>query len=178
MLSSNTTPSRGADMKLSGESVSAEQLMQTWEQKLKKHEDNIIKHINEMWEQKLKAHEANIIKHVNESLQTIENRVMQRMSELTGELANTKERLDKIEQRMTGVEYVHTELALLKTNVDALREQVEDLGEKAVSTDIVMHGIPYSSDENLKEIFTKLCGVINLETPGISQAGDDDDDDD
>lgn len=85
--------------------------------------------------------------------------IMQKLSEATAEMANMKRDLRTFEARIEQTERDYKEMAELRNDVCALKEELEN---KSVATDVIISGIPQVPDEKVGEVFTKLCQAMQL----------------
>lgn len=56
---------------------------------------------------------------------------------------------------------------ILKSDVYNFKSRIQHLENASVSTELRINGIPYSRDENLCDIFAKICHKMNINVPAI-----------
>lgn len=112
----------------------------------------------EKLEAKLEAYMRSIIAKINES----EERVMQKISEFSAELANLKSTVKIMDDRVSALEQQRGENGEHNKNVLTLCQHVDELENALVSTDVIMYGVPQVEEENLVSMFSQLCKSIKL----------------
>lgn len=96
-----------------------------------------------------------------------EQRLLQRVGELTAEIANLKSSYNDMEKRVAVAE---SECTQLRSDVNALRSQVDECQNNAILTDILLSGVPTTTNEDLGEVFTKICRTVQVNPPSIRTA--------
>ncbi|XP_017467959.1 PREDICTED: glutamate receptor ionotropic, kainate 1-like [Rhagoletis zephyria] len=94
-------------------------------------------------EEQLDSQRKIIVEEIAERLKSSEERVMQRFGELTAELANLKKALRKMEERVEKAEAQIAQNEQLQMEVALLKTELNECQNQAVSTDIIINGLPY-----------------------------------
>lgn len=76
-----------------------------------------------------------------------------------------KREINTISERVTKLETVTDELLALKSEIKSLKIQTLKNANSIVACDLRLNGIPFKDEENLSEMFDKICKTINISTP-------------
>ncbi|XP_036346925.1 uncharacterized protein LOC118756261 [Rhagoletis pomonella] len=112
----------------------------------------------ERLEAKLEASIENIIMKIKES----EERVMEKIGEISAEITNLKSAMKAVDVRVSALESLRYESNDQNKEVITLCQQVDELENALVATDVIIYGVPLIAEENLTSLFSKLCTSINL----------------
>lgn len=114
------------------------------------------------WEQKLRKIEENIIDKLTETIKQTDERMHQRFSEMTAEIVNLKVMCRQMEKRINVLEADKWENKNLVDEVTTLKAEISRMQNETVCTDVILNGIPHQKNENVAEIFHKICSIINI----------------
>lgn len=100
-------------------------------------------------------------------IKSVEKELNDRLSSINHSVFSCKSRIDNIEDHFCRVDVLENELSMVKTQMldndnTQLKLQIDAIARKYTAGDLVLHGIPFSLNENLTEIFEKFCTTINL----------------
>lgn len=95
-------------------------------------------------------------KSVNEALSVLEEKVQQ----------NT-ETLKVLSERVTKIELSVSHISEMTNEINNLKSTIKHQENLSVSTNLRLCGIPYNANENLFEIFGKICTFLNIQQPNI-----------
>lgn len=157
-------------------SLSQAKLWETIETRL----DSLKKDLTDSIISQLKTEIKALTISLSERISSIENEFKQKINALEqgftkryGTINNSvftlQSRVDTVESHCNRLYEIENELLAVKSqitenNTTELQMQIDALARKNIAGDVVMHGIPISKDENLLEIFHKLCTKVNLPT--------------
>lgn len=97
-------------------------------------------------------------------IQSSENKVL---GELGEKLAEMRRELHTITERVVKLESAVSDIDHLKSEVGMLKAQLAKQENLAVACDLRLHGIPFTVNENLFDIFAQICTTINISPPVV-----------
>lgn len=92
---------------------------------------------------------AAIVKH---GFNDVNTRIETKFSEFEKKILSNLKKLEK-------------DAGFLSQRIDAVEERCEKLERLSLLTDLIMHGVPYNDNENLQNIFNKICESFGYNPP-------------
>lgn len=83
-----------------------------------------------------------------------------RIDEVKSELSVVKERVENLET-------VTVNIKCMQDEIKSLKAKIKHQENRSVACDLRLNEIPYEQDENLDEIFFRICNTINISVPAI-----------
>lgn len=105
----------------------------------------------------------------NAKIKSVEQEFNDRCSSINHIVFSCKSAVESLGTHLCRIDALENELPTIKAQViendnAKLKLQIDALARKNIAGDLVLHGIPFAPDENLPEIFSKLCSTLNLTT--------------
>ncbi|XP_036322336.1 uncharacterized protein LOC118736350 [Rhagoletis pomonella] len=101
------------------------------------------------WLSRLENKIESIVEQITTRMKEVEERVMQRIGEITADLANVK---------------------LSMSSFERLKEELAEQENGSVAADVILNGIPREKDENTVEIVKKVCKALNVDAVSVRAA--------
>lgn len=95
-------------------------------------------------------------KSVTEAMQVLEHKI---------EIVSNE--LKDLSLRVTNLEIAENNIVELKSELSKIKDKLSHQENLNVATNLRMCGIPFVEDENLHDIFNKLCAFLNMPVPQV-----------
>ena len=97
--------------------------------------------------------------------QSISNSMETAKKYILNDLGYMRKEMQTIMSRVSTLENEVQDLKGLKSEVELLTNKIEFLQNKPIDSELRILGVPFAQDENLRDIFEKICVAVNIETP-------------
>lgn len=97
----------------------------------------------------------------------VKKSVKDALSVLEEKVQKNTQMLQILSERVTNIELSVSHLNEMTNEINKLKTTIKHQENLSVSTNLRLCGIPYDENENLIEIFGKICSFINLKQPNI-----------
>ena len=108
---------------------------------------------------------------INTKMEKVSKNINTSKSEILGEIsaqiADLHSKFNIITNRVKELELKINECDTLRAEINILKEKAEKQDSIAISSEIRINGIPSNKNENLYDVFKRICHVINIPTPNI-----------
>lgn len=146
-----------------GEPLSATRVWQWMDKKISTLYESMDERFSQM-SSLISDHENKIAELITKSEESLLNEIDKRFSEIKEEM---DVKLCQLSERVSKLEYEQQNKINLNSEIHQLKKQLAHQENVNVSTNIRICGVPYLNNENLYEIFEKLCASFNLAVPYI-----------
>lgn len=75
--------------------------------------------------------------------------------------------MNEVVERVSKLQNAVDEIDLLKADIKDLRIKFLRQENALVECEVRINGIPYVKDENLLNLFTNICGILNIRAPRL-----------
>lgn len=97
----------------------------------------------------------------------VKKSVKDALSVLEEKVQKNTQMIQILSERVTNIELSVSHLNEMRNEINKLKTTIKHQENLSVSTNLRLCGIPYYENENLIEIFGKICSLINLNQPNI-----------
>lgn len=89
------------------------------------------------------------------------------LCEIDKRLNIVKSGLQEVTDRVTKLETVAANVISMQDEINMLKKQIKRQENNAVSSELRLNEIPYYENEDLMQVFSDICNVINISVPAI-----------
>lgn len=150
--------------------MSKKSMFSTPTTKRSRFEDTPISHNNkspkiiQLIEQKFAKQNQIMIAQIEEC---VKKSVKDALSVLEEKVQKNTQMIQILSEKVTNIELSVSHLNEMRNEINKLKTTIKHQENLSVSTNLRLCGIPYYENENLIEIFGKICSLINLNQPNI-----------
>lgn len=150
--------------------MSKKSMFSTPTTKRSRFEDTPISHNNkspkiiQLIEQKFTKQNKIMIAQIEEC---VKKSVKDALSVLEEKVQKNTQMIQILSEKVTNIELSVSHLNEMRNEINKLKTTIKHQENLSVSTNLRLCGIPYYENENLIEIFGKICSLINLNQPNI-----------
>lgn len=138
-------------------------ISQLLEKKLSKQTDNFNNQISQLTSL-LKEGENRLADKINSAVKEVETRLL---NEINKKFCELKEDINDINERVSKLETATNEIIDLKKEIKQIKIQSLKHSNSLVACDLRINSVPFSSGENLVEMFDTICKTVQIPTPKL-----------
>lgn len=133
------------------------------EKKLSKQTNNINAQITHLVSL-LQEGETRLLEKINSSVKEAENRLL---NEINNKFHELKTNIHDVNERVLKLENENTNILELKREIKKLKIQSQKHSNSLIACDLRINSVPFTTNENLYDIFNKICQTVSIPTPQL-----------
>lgn len=143
--------------------------MQSMDKRFEKLTQELTETIRETISSEVKKIELKILADFNIKFATMKDELSKEINEniqvLRNEINTVTQRVDCIEKQCSDMKHMQNEIANMNSVITTLNSKLQMHENSLIACDLRITGIPWCQDENLAEILSNICNILNIEVP-------------